>query len=124
MRLDPLMDGPLRAVQEHMLRKIVRRDLCIEACPSSNLAIGGLGRTAKHPIFRWLPVRPADRCGVPTLRVLVVSDDPAVFHTELIHEYALLAEAARELGHSPADVRDWLDLLRMNAEEMSFALGD
>lgn len=124
VRLDPTMDAPLRAVQEHMLRKIVRRDLCIEACPSSNLAIGMLGRIAKHPIFRWLPVRAAERCAVPTLRVLVGSDDPAVFHTELVHEYALLAEAARELGHSPAEVRDWLELLRKNAEDMSFALGD
>ena len=117
----PQLDGLLRDVQDRMLRELADKDICIEACPSSNLAIAHLGRLAAHPVFRWLPVRPEDRAGLPLPRVVICADDPAIFCTELAHEYALLAEAARQRGHSPREVRAWLDELRREAERLAAA---
>jgi adenosine deaminase len=117
---DRSLDRPLRDLQTQMLHNLAMQDIAIEANPSSNLAISSIERIADHPIFRWLPVRPEDRGGVPMPRVCIGSDDPAVFSTELAHEYALLAEAARQEGHSPRDVREWLGELRRNAEQLAF----
>ncbi len=113
-------DEPLREVQNEMLREMALQDIAIEANPSSNLAIASLTHMSNHPVFRWLPVRAAERSAQPMPRICVGSDDPAIFCTELVHEYALLAEAARQQGHTPNDIRSWLDELKQNGDDLAF----
>jgi hypothetical protein len=121
VKVERKWDEPLRDVQNDQLAELAEKGIGLEANPSSNLAIAGLGKLERHPIFRWLPVKPEDRAGVPLPRVCVGSDDPAIFHTELLHEYALLIQAARETERfSERDIRLWVDELRLNGLDLWF----
>lgn len=119
VRLDPGFDDAVRQVQDMLCEEMADARVGVEVNPSSNLAIANLGSLTRHPVFRWFPVvRGAEARKQP--RVCVGSDDPAIFQSELIHEYALLAEAARALGADPNDIRQWLRQLRQNGLEMRF----
>jgi hypothetical protein len=100
----------LPELQDQLLDELARRGVVIEANPSSNVAISSICSYTEHPIFRWFPP------GAPTARpgpaVVVGSDDPAIFGSELYHEYAALACAALERGHNPEEVQTWLWRLR------------
>ncbi|MCK6518169.1 hypothetical protein L6R46_24310 [Myxococcota bacterium] len=100
----------LPALQDQLLDELAQRGVVIEANPSSNVAISSIRSYTEHPIFRWFPP------GAPTARpgpaVVVGSDDPAIFGSELYHEYAALACAALERGHNPEEVQTWLWRLR------------
>ena len=75
------------------------RRIPLEICPVSNLKTGALARQLKqpatlldHPLPQFL------RHGIP---VVLSTDDPAMFHTDLTSEYA----AARQMGLSEAELR-------------------
>jgi hypothetical protein len=121
VKVERKWDAPLRAVQDAQLRELERAGIAIEANPSSNLAIATLGKLEHHPIFRWLPIKPEERDQKPMPRVCVGSDDPAIFHTELLHEYALLIQAARETErYTEREIRLWIDELRRNGLDLWF----
>ncbi|MCP4545853.1 MAG: hypothetical protein GY835_05225 [bacterium] len=107
---------PLR---EAVLDEVSRRDLTIEACPSSNLAIGGFGDLTQHPIFQ-LDTYGLKNGSEREIRVTVNTDDPGIFATNLTNEYALLASAAEARGENPADVLRWIDHLRRRGLESTF----
>ncbi len=113
-------DAPLRTLQDDLLREMSLKGIAIEANPSSNLAIASLGTVRRHPVFRWFPVNPKDRHDLPLPRICIGSDDPAIFYTELGHEFALLAQSARDEGHSERDIRFWIQELRKNAVDLWF----
>jgi hypothetical protein len=108
----------IRAVQRAVLDKMTRREVAIEVNPTSNRAIGGFDSLSQHPVFDWdPPSRDADH---PRPYVVVGSDDPGVFGSELLHEYAFLHAAARHRGHDRAVVEDWLEELRANGLRFLF----
>ncbi|MDB6177816.1 adenosine deaminase [Paracoccus sp. Z330] len=75
----------VRAIEDQdLVRDIVERDILLEVCPGSNIALGLFPDWASHPISRL-----AD-AGV---RLCVSTDDPPFFHTSLRHEYERLASA-------------------------------
>ncbi|ELX09620.1 metallo-dependent hydrolase [Janthinobacterium sp. HH01] len=110
------------AVQDYLLDKYDRMGLIIEANPSSNVSIGHMETHSDHPIFRWYPPNEGclekgaqcNRFGLRRgpIKVLVNTDDPGIFPTTLRTEFALLGEAAIDLGHSQTSVEAWLDRLR------------
>jgi aminodeoxyfutalosine deaminase len=87
---DRLRHG-IRAVEDPaVLAEIVDRGLVLDVCPTSNLRTGVVPSLATHPL-------PALRAaGVPCT---INTDDPAMFGTDLGHEY----EVAASLGVSAAD---------------------
>lgn len=74
----------IRAAEDPgLLRDLAERQITLEVCPGSNVALGAVPGWQAHPIARI-----AD-AGV---RVTVSTDDPPFFHTTLSHEYQMLAE--------------------------------
>jgi aminodeoxyfutalosine deaminase len=81
----------IRAVEDPALvKEIADRGLVLDVCPTSNLRTRVVPSLAEHP----LPL--LREAGV---RCTVNTDDPAMFGTDLGHEY----EVAATLGVSPAD---------------------
>jgi aminodeoxyfutalosine deaminase len=81
----------IRAVEDPgVLAELVDRRLVLDVCPTSNLRTRVVADLAGHPLPR---LRAA---GVPCT---INTDDPAMFNTDLSHEY----EIAGKLGVTPAD---------------------
>lgn len=74
----------VRAIEDaDLVRYLAERQITLEVCPGSNVALGVVRDWASHPIARL-----AD-AGV---RVTVSTDDPPFFHTTLSSEYEKLAQ--------------------------------
>jgi len=92
-----------------LMEQLARDQITLECCPTSNLATGALARlprprrglrglTAGEVALSQHPLREFFDCG---LRVTISTDDPALFHTNLLREYSLAAE---EMGFSPEEL--------------------
>jgi aminodeoxyfutalosine deaminase len=81
----------IRAVDDpEVLAEIVDRGLVLDVCPTSNLRTGVVSTVDAHPL-------PALRAA--GVQCTINTDDPAMFATDLGHEY----EIAQRLGMTPAD---------------------
>lgn len=108
----------IEAVQNALTQKVINLGVILEVNPSSNLTLGPLDAMQDHPVFRWLDPQDMDRGRSP--RVVVGSDDPSAFATELILEYAFLARAAEDRGATQRQIQGWLEYLRKSGVEFSF----
>lgn len=81
--LDPRLPGEL-----------ARRGLMIEACPTSNVRLGHVRTLAEHPLRRYVD---------SAIPVSLNTDNPAVFGTSLLREYALAVDV---LGFTEAMLRE------------------
>lgn len=105
-------------VQDEMLREIVQKRIAIEINPTSNLCIGAIEDLTEHPVFRWHPPQASSTAIRPY--IMVGSDDPGVFATELAFEYAALSRAAEERGATPREIAKWLRDLRDTSRAFCF----
>ena len=97
------------AVQDpRLLEHLVERGVALEVCPTSNVATRAVASLEDHPIGR---LREAG------VTVTVNSDDPPMFGTSLVQEYAV---AARLLQLDAVEAAD----LALDAVELSFAPDD
>ena len=81
-----------------MIEMIRAKEICIEACPSSNLQICKLESYKHHPAIRYYIDR--GKCWLwgffkrPELNLAICTDDKGTFSTSLVNEFSLLAAAA------------------------------
>ena len=74
----------IHAVEDPALVAYLRQgDIFLDVCPTSNLRTGAVPSPVEHPLRRLF------EAGVP---MTLSSDDPAIFQTNLVQEYLLLAE--------------------------------
>ena len=105
----------LQAMMQDLVR---RRELIVEANPSSNRIIGPMNSIAEHPIFR-LTLDEEDQLR-REVRVTVNTDNPGIFATSLAHELYMLAEVLLERNVPEAQVSKWIRWLRKNGNLYSF----
>ncbi|HWR52024.1 MAG TPA: adenosine deaminase [Bryobacteraceae bacterium] len=71
----------IRSIDDpELVAELRDRAIPLEICISSNLATGAVARLEEHPVRRLYDA------GVP---IVLGTDDPAMFHTDLEHEYDL-----------------------------------
>jgi len=75
----------VRAIEDNALvDELAEKEIVLEVCPGSNIALG------LYPTWRKHPIAELDRRGV---KVTVSTDDPPFFQTTMTREYDRLAEA-------------------------------
>ena len=74
----------LYSLREAVLNDLSKKNTVIECCPSSNRFIGQMSDLNHHPIKRFLQAG---------LNVIVSSDDPGIFATNLKKEYKLCLDS-------------------------------
>lgn len=74
----------IHAIEDPQLLAHLRdAQIVLDVCPTSNVRTGAVASLAEHPVRRLFDA------GVP---ISLSSDDPAIFRTNLVQEYLLLAE--------------------------------
>lgn len=96
--IDRLYSELVGKVQQKMIEMIRANEICIEACPSSNMQICKLESYKRHPVIRYYIDR--GKCWLwgfikrPELNLAICTDDKGTFGTSLVNEFSLLAAAA------------------------------
>lgn len=94
LRPDRVMHGVRAAQDPALVRELADRGVCLDVCPSSNVALGVAPDYPTHPLTRLVRSGVACSLGV---------DDALVFGTDLVGEYQLARE---QLGLTDTELAD------------------
>ncbi len=112
----PVSEGYIRlvsGVRRRVMRRVSRREVVIEACPTSNMLIGNFGAYEKLPYLNLnrAGLGKDQLIGDPVL-LSINSDDPGNFKTTLANEYRLMGYGLQKMGYRPEEVLAWLERAR------------
>jgi aminodeoxyfutalosine deaminase len=86
--------GIAAAQDAALMAELVRRDIALEVCPTSNVRTRAVASLPEHPF---------DRLRAAGVRLTLNTDDPGMFDTDLNREYLV---AHRVFGLTPAELAD------------------
>ena len=114
------IDEPMRKaqyteiLQDLILENVIsKRDIIIEAMPSSNVLNSYIEDYHNHPIFRFKPVDSFDefnKYGIrkTPIRMIINTDNPGFQATSYINELFLIHNAGLKLGYSPEKIESYI----------------
>lgn len=110
-------------LQQYVRNKVAKKGIIVEINPVSNSLIGDIDD------ITLLPYLNLDTIGFNTdqsknVLITVNTDDPAVFNTDLLYQYALLETQFTQMGYSKKVINQWLDFVRRNSHYSTFIHGD
>jgi hypothetical protein len=97
---------------------IVRNGTVVEACPTSNLVVGGLGKYENHPLFSFCPI------SQPSVRVTLNTDDPGLLGVTLEEEYMYTWEASGKHSKVFQARLEWLERIRAIGVDTFFPVSE
>lgn len=121
VRSTPDERATLVEAQRWLRRELASREITIESNPSSNLLIGDLGATSRHPALRLQPIAP-DASRDDAVQLSVNTDNPVTFASCLADEFALLYASLIERGVTASDALAWIDRRREDGWRSRFTL--
>lgn len=94
-----------RKMQENLIEIVCQKQIALEVLPTSNLRISYYKNYAEHHIYRWLK---EDAINRPT--VVMGSDDPGIFATNIFNEYAHVFINAKK--YQPGSSHEPIEIIR------------
>jgi Adenosine deaminase len=86
----------LLELQEYLRHQVMLNRIVVEINPSSNLLVGRLGDLKTHPMMKL--IRIGERLKGNGIPIVIGTDDPVCFSTDLPNEYELILDALAECG--------------------------
>ncbi|MEO9591748.1 hypothetical protein [Rhodopirellula bahusiensis] len=109
--IDPSNDLDfLDSLQESMRQKVASKGITVEVNPTSNVVVGNIKHLGEHPFLRLNRPNYAD--STPPVSIVIGSDDPLVFATNLPDEYQRVVDALADAGYSQSQIEPWIDGVR------------
>ncbi len=119
----------IHAIQDLLIERYSKRQIVLEACPTSNIFIGRLKQYVEHPIFRWNPPCSSwlankgkfNAFGIRKgpITVCVNTDDAGLMPTTIENEHRILKETAiKEHDVSAFAADQWIDTIRQTGVDI------
>lgn len=125
--ISPIFGSIVSQIQKIMRNMISKKGIGIESNPTSNLMISAIEKYSEHPLSIFYNKGLVGLSNDTQINVSVNTDDKSVFSTNISNEYAYLAfelENQRNddnsLMYNPANIYEWIELLKKNGNNQSF----
>lgn len=120
----PLRDGlftmeELVMIQNLVLHKIAAKNIALEVPISSNLCISFYRRLEEHHIGRWLEGHSSGKLLIPP--IVLGSDDPGIFMTNIYIEYARLMNYLEQKGYNFVERINMMQEINRNSKYYAFS---
>lgn len=106
-------------LQKLVLNKIAKKGIAIEVLLTSNIAISFYRESTEHHLEKWLG-NDIDDEGMLTPPIVVGSDDPGIFMTNIYIEYARIATYLEQKGYGYTERMHIIEDLIKNGEYFKF----
>jgi len=106
----------IRELQNEMIKLLNQKNIAIESLPTSNVRISFYKEYSEHHIKRWLGLNNKND---PMPSVVLGSDDPGIFATNLKNEYCHVFQMI-EIEHGKKEAEHCLHYLQSNSEKFAF----
>lgn len=108
-------------LQQSVQRIIAKKKVIIETLPTSNVRISHYDSIEQHHIFRWLKIKGREIEGDTDLDIILGSDDPGIFATDIRNEvYHIFTSLIHHYDYSQHDALDVIKRLNQNSRIFSF----
>ncbi|MBE9578342.1 hypothetical protein [Moraxella lacunata] len=111
----------LLKLQQCIQKSIADKKIVIESLPTSNVRISHYKSLHEHHIFRWLHIKGRAVDGDARMRIVLGSDDPGIFATDLRGEYYhIFCSLKSHFGYGEEKALDIIKKLHENSQVYHF----